>query len=744
MDAKDKQEYLERYRKAKEAGVPFFPDILFKDAIIVLLIILILVALAYFLGAPLEARANPADTSYTPRPEWYFLFLFQLLKKFPGQLEVVGVVLIPTLAILLLFALPFLDRSSKRYFASRPAVVGVTMVAILAIVFLTVQAYRETPPPAEAVTGDPTAALYAKNCAGCHGSSITVAPGTNLHAIIAEGKHEGMPAWSADLTSDQIDALAGFILSPGGSKLFTENCAACHQVSDLVAGDPLKLKSAIEQGKNDPAHANVDIPQWNETLSQEERTSLLNFLVAPDGQRLFVTNCSPCHGRAVGFSGSQDELRELISQGGMHLEMPPWREKLSQTEMETLSRYVVEPGSTPDGANLFKQYCATCHGDRIPRVDNVEQARQTIAEGGAHQTMPVWGQVLTPEQLDALVSYTFNAAKGTSLEVGQEIFSKNCAACHGDFGEGGPNPTRPNDIIAPISSSEFLKTRDDFTLRAIIAQGQPNFGMSPFGSSFGGPLDDDQIDAIVAYLRSWELNPPVELPPEVVPSQAVLSATDVYRNLCAQCHGPNGEGGLGPSLSDPVFQSANSDQQIFDTINQGHKATAMIGWGEVLSAEQIQDLVKFIRGLKSAIITPVSTPTSKSPASPTPGSETFASPTPTGEALTSPTPGGEIEASSTPTPGAVSFSKDVLPIFEGKCKICHGKLGGWDASSYLTVTTTGDHAPVVIPGDAENSLLAQKLLGTQAEGIIMPPTGKLPEAEIQAILSWIAAGALDN
>src|SRR5574341_1270540 len=95
MDAKDKQEYLERYRKAKEAGVPFFPDVLFKDAVVVLILFLVLVALAYFVGAPLEARANPADTTYTPRPEWYFLFLFQLFKKFPGQLEVVGVVLIP-------------------------------------------------------------------------------------------------------------------------------------------------------------------------------------------------------------------------------------------------------------------------------------------------------------------------------------------------------------------------------------------------------------------------------------------------------------------------------------------------------------------------------------------------------------------------------------------------------------------------------------------------------------------------
>ena len=100
MDEQEKKSYLEKYNEQKKKGVPFFPDIIFKDSVVTLLVFIILVALAYFIGAPLEDRANPADTTYTPRPEWYFLFLFQLLKYFPGNLEVIGVVLIPTLAIL--------------------------------------------------------------------------------------------------------------------------------------------------------------------------------------------------------------------------------------------------------------------------------------------------------------------------------------------------------------------------------------------------------------------------------------------------------------------------------------------------------------------------------------------------------------------------------------------------------------------------------------------------------------------
>jgi mono/diheme cytochrome c family protein len=699
MNESEKEAYREQYHRDKEKGVPFFPDILFKDAVVSLFIFLVLIALAYFVGAPLEARANPGDTSYTPRPEWYFLFLFQLLKYFPGNLEVIGVILLPTLVIVLLFALPFLDRSSRRHFLDRPVVTAVTALAVAGVAFLTIQAAQEAPPPAQSAQGDPTAALFAQNCAPCHGPTISVPAGTNLHTLIAQGKHEGMPAWSADLTSDQIDALAGFILSPGGSRLFTQYCGECHKTPDQVVGDPVKLKNVLEQGPNYPAHTDLGVPQWTEVISQEQRTALLNFLVAPDGQRLFAINCSGCHGTTVAFSGEESDLRKIISQGGQHLEMPPWRAKLDPSQLDTLAHYVVDPASVPDGQPLFQQYCSVCHGSRVPSASDFDQARDTIANGGAHQTMPVWGSVLTPEQLNALVKYTLDAAKGTPTQLGQDLFARNCAQCHGDFGEGGPNPSRPGDVIVPIGTAEFLKTRDDATLRSIIAQGQPNYGMSPFGTAYGGPLSDDEIDAIVAYVRSWEANPPVELPPEISAARLSLSGSGIFANLCAQCHGPKGEGGIGPALSSTDFQQKNTDQDIFNTIDKGHPATAMIAWGEILTPDQIQQLVAYIRQL--------------SPTEPAP------------------------TTSSTPR----TFTADVEPIFDAKCTMCHGTLGGWTATSYDSVMKTGENAPVVKPGDPKGSLLMQKILGTQTEGGVMPPGGKLSDADIQIIQDWIASGA---
>ena len=698
MNEQEKQAYLEKYQEEKKKGVQFFPDILFKDAVVSLIVFLALIALAYFLGAPLEERANPADSSYTPKPEWYFLFLFQLLKYFPGELEVVGVVVIPTLAILLLLVLPFLDRKAKRHFTARPVIIGVTALAMVGVIGLTVLSIKEAPPPSETIQGDLTAVLYTQNCAPCHGASIPVTPGADLHSIIAQGSHDGMPAWSADLSSDQIDALAGFILSPGGSVLFTENCGECHAVEELVSGDPLDLKQAVDGGLEYPPHASLDPETWTLELTTGERTALLNFLVAPDGKRLFATNCSPCHGQAVAFTGDETSLSETIRLGGLHLDMPSWGERLSPADLAALAQYTVDPSTAPEGEALYSEYCSACHGERIPSAATVEEASEIIATGGAHETMPIWGEILTPEQLDALAEYTLVASSGSSIQVGLTLYGQNCAGCHGDFGEGGQNPARQGDIIAPISTAEYLHTRDDYTLYAIIANGQPNFGMSPFGTANGGPLDDDQVNAIVAYIRSWEANPPVEMPPEFEANTVTITPEELFATICTQCHGPAGEGGLGPALSDSAYQAETTDEEIFASISEGHPGTSMIAWGDILPAEQITALVEFIRQLE---------PTE-------------------------------------PRSGPPTFEADILPIFEASCNICHGIMGGWNGTTYTSVMTSGDHAPVVIPGDVENSLLAQKLLGTHSEGDIMPPAGALPDDVIQIILDWIAAGALEN
>ena len=88
----------------------FFPEQVFRDTVAIFIAFVILFVLAVVVRVPLEQLADPTDTTYIPRPEWYFLFLFQTLKLFEGPLEVVGSVVLPTLAILALMLVPFIDR----------------------------------------------------------------------------------------------------------------------------------------------------------------------------------------------------------------------------------------------------------------------------------------------------------------------------------------------------------------------------------------------------------------------------------------------------------------------------------------------------------------------------------------------------------------------------------------------------------------------------------------------------------
>jgi mono/diheme cytochrome c family protein len=620
-----------------------------------------------------------------------------LLKYFPGELEVIGVIVIPTIAVLLLLGLPFIDRTAQRHFSKRIGVSVISGIMVVGVLGLTVLALLESPPPAAVSGGDLTAILYTDNCAPCHGSRISVPSGLNLRDVIAVGSHEGMPAWGGDLTSDEIDALTGFIISPDGSTLFNQNCSACHAGPDLISGDPLELTGALQEGTTYPAHSDLDIPEWTETLSKDGRTALLNFLVAPDGQRLFTLNCSSCHGRSVAYSDTEEQLREIILQGGLHLEMPPWRETLTANDLDLLATYVVDPSSTQSGGALFAQFCDVCHGDRVPSAVDHASARDIIASGGGHETMPIWGNVLTDAQLNALIEYTFASSSGAPVQIGQALFADNCTVCHGDFGEGGLNPARPDDIIAPISSAEYLKTRDDATLLSIISQGQPNIGMSPFGVTFGGPLDSDEIESLVAFLRSWELNPPVEFPPEVILGPSSATGSEIFSEVCSRCHGPAGDGLIGPALRGVEFTTKYNDLELFNVISLGHEASAMIPWGEILTSDQIAQLVDFIRSL-----------------------DPDASP---------------------PSDGVVSFTDDVVPIFDANCIFCHGSMGGWDATTYDKVINSGDNGPSVIPGDSETSLLVQRLLGV---GAIMPPGGSLSEGDIQIIIDWIEAGADNN
>lgn len=111
----------------------FYPRQVVMDAVFSLLIIGILALLAHFLPFELGPKANPADTTYLPRPEWYYIPIFQWLKYWPGPLAFFGVVVIPSIVAFLFASLPFLDRKMERRPWKRPLAVGTYVFIFLAL-----------------------------------------------------------------------------------------------------------------------------------------------------------------------------------------------------------------------------------------------------------------------------------------------------------------------------------------------------------------------------------------------------------------------------------------------------------------------------------------------------------------------------------------------------------------------------------------------------------------------------------
>jgi ubiquinol-cytochrome c reductase cytochrome b subunit len=123
--------------------VPFLPSMVNRWLVLFLVVAVILGLVAYHWPAPLENPADPTDTSYLPKPEWWVLFLNQLVGIFTGPLTVVGTVIIPGGLIGLMMALPFIDRSPERHPVRRKKVILIAAVLVATLIALSVMGYIE-------------------------------------------------------------------------------------------------------------------------------------------------------------------------------------------------------------------------------------------------------------------------------------------------------------------------------------------------------------------------------------------------------------------------------------------------------------------------------------------------------------------------------------------------------------------------------------------------------------------------
>jgi len=139
MNNREKEQYLREYQVLKQKGKPFFPYAILKDGVMAMVTLAVIIVMALFLGAELGPKADPTTTTYTPRPEWYFFFLFELLRVIkPPELVFLATIGIPTICLVLLLLLPFFDRGPERHPFRRPVATLAGITTIGAMAYLTV------------------------------------------------------------------------------------------------------------------------------------------------------------------------------------------------------------------------------------------------------------------------------------------------------------------------------------------------------------------------------------------------------------------------------------------------------------------------------------------------------------------------------------------------------------------------------------------------------------------------------
>ena len=219
---------------------PFWPGQVWKDAVVAFVFLFALAFWCRHFPAPLEDIANPAKP-YEARPEWYFMFLFQILKYFHGPYEVVGTFVLPAVFFGILFFWPLIDRTPQRDPRRRPVAMGLLSLGTCGLIALTIFAVTTDTrmnKPAAAMTAEAQPAgplqkldaadLYAKNCLVCHGvdgtgEQLRIALPTipnltdaawqktrtdaDFATRIHDGKPPQMPAFADKLTPEQIKAL---------------------------------------------------------------------------------------------------------------------------------------------------------------------------------------------------------------------------------------------------------------------------------------------------------------------------------------------------------------------------------------------------------------------------------------------------------------------------------------------------------------------------------------------------------
>jgi ubiquinol-cytochrome c reductase cytochrome b subunit len=302
------------------AGTPstFYPTQAARDVTVSLVVLAALAAVAWNVAVPLEGPADPTDASYIPRPEWYFLGLFQLLKYFPGKLEVVGAIVLPTVIVLVLAALPWIDRGPSRDARRRLAVLAGVSAGVVALAALTALGWRDRPLSARAadtwtlreIGGRRFAATA--GCARCHSDTGVADPLERLprtrgpewvtsHVVDPETIAPGLREPPLAANERDVAAIVAYVqrlatqpypapdaTTETAAAVFARHCIGCHRIDGEGGADGPDLSrvgakrdaATLRRWIADPESVSPDaeMPAFGKRLTPAELDAIATYL----------------------------------------------------------------------------------------------------------------------------------------------------------------------------------------------------------------------------------------------------------------------------------------------------------------------------------------------------------------------------------------------------------------------------------------------------------------------------------
>ncbi len=468
---------------------PFWPKQVLKDAVLWLVLLVGLGVWCYYRPAPLEAPADPSQ-AYEARPEWYFMFLFWLLRFFHGPMEVVGTFVLPLVIALLLLFWPFIDRNPHRSPRRRPlamaavslgtlGLIGMTIVAIATDVRMTEPSIAKAPAapaePAGLLQRSDLATVYNSNCAACHGIDGTGAQirkglptipdftslawqmsQTDLEIIhqIEAGKEPLMPGYRDKLSQRQILAMAIYV------RAFALTTAP-------ATTEPVPPKSGQPAPPPIAARMNSD--------------------------QLYRAYCLACHNA----DGRGESVRKAMPEIPMFTD-PKWQASrpdadLKKSILEGKGKFMLamKDKLSPEDADRMVTYLRAFGSGKQVVKDEPPPAVVTPP------SVPVVVQTPKIEPGGKAPPPTPSPEMAERIRVGTLLYRESCLSCHGNDGRGTLlRPTMPT--IPDFTNTAWQKQVTTPQLVVSILDGK-----GTFMPASRGRITPDQAQDLAAYVRAF-------------------------------------------------------------------------------------------------------------------------------------------------------------------------------------------------------------------------------------------------